>query len=227
MGSKEKREFKANIGVVKIIYIVAISFYALVSVSAAYERPAVDTALTAPWHPGGYCIPCHYSLMTLDKAKNISNTCGCHNLRPAGQTSGYKIDMSKIYGIHNNIICIRCHIGMKNQDGVTAQDFHRIMPIACSNCHTYTNGTIQIPDKKNCSDCHADGNPHVVHGNKIETLCVACHGEDFASKYTSGIVSIPNNNGTTAKPVGVSFTDYPTITRFLYKIFGTIMKIGG
>ncbi len=34
-----------------------------------------------------------------------------------------------------------------------------------------------------CCMLDMDGNPHVVHGTKINELCVACHGEEFANKY--------------------------------------------
>jgi hypothetical protein len=207
-----------------IVSILVFLFYVFVTISAAYERPAFDTALTAKWHPGGYCIPCHYSLMNIEKARSISNTCSCHDIRPRGETGGYNINMTKIYDIHNNIICIRCHIGIKNPDEVTVQDFHRIMKIACSNCHTYANGTYQVPEKTNCSDCHAGGNPHTVHGNKTEILCIACHGEDFAKKYADKTVSIPDRNVTIAKQIGPE--DYPTVARILSKIIGTLMKIG-
>jgi hypothetical protein len=224
MISKEKRTVY-NI-VINVLSILIISFYGLVSISsAAYERPAYDQALTAPWHPGSYCIPCHFSLMDSGTAQKISNTCKCHDYKPAGSTGGYTINMTKIYDIHKDIMCIRCHIGMKSQQNVTAQDFHRIMPIACSNCHNYTNGTIQIPEKKNCSDCHADGNPHIVHGKKVEVLCVACHGEEFANKYINRPIQI-TDKGIVTLSGNVTVREYPTITGYLSNILGILSRIG-
>lgn len=216
MRTKEKR-FAYNV-IINILSILMISFYGFVSISSAYERPVYDQALTAPWHPGSYCIPCHFSLMDKEKAQSISNGCKCHDYRPNGTTGGYKVNMTKIYDIHKDIICIRCHIGMKGQDNVTAQDFHRIMPIACSNCHNYTGGTYQIPEKTKCSDCHADGNPHVVHGNKIDKLCIACHGEEFANKYVNQ--TIITDKGMVILPVNNTIREYPTITEFLVKLIG-------
>jgi hypothetical protein len=207
--------------VCKMLSVLIISFYSLVLLSSAYERPAYDQALTAPWHPGGFCIPCHFSLMERTTAEKISNTCRCHDYRPAGEISGYNINMTKIYDIHKDTMCIRCHIGMKDQKDVTAQDFHRIMPIACSNCHKFTNGTYQVPEKKNCSDCHADGNPHIVHGAKIEVLCVACHGEDFANKYVDKAINV-TDIGLVLLPVNVTVRVYPTITEFIGNMIGII-----
>ena len=218
----EKEIEKEKSFIFNILTILMISFYGLVSISSAvYERPAYDQALTAPWHPGSYCIQCHFSLLDKTQAQQMSNTCKCHDYRPAGNIDGYTINMTKIYDIHKDNMCIRCHIGNKNQQTITAQDFHRIMPIACSNCHNYTNGTYQVPAKKNCSDCHADGNPHVVHGDKIEKLCVACHGEEFANKYVNKKIEI-TAQGMVVVPENTTVREYPTISSFLSKILGIL-----
>lgn len=226
---KMKKKIKKK-GAYKIFILgimAVLSFFTIISISnAAYERPEFSDGLYASWHPGSFCIPCHYSLNSVEKAKNISIGCqNCHQYKPKGSTK-YDIDMSKIFNIHKDIICIRCHIGIKNQKEVTAQDFHRIMPIACNNCHNYSNGTYQIPEKKNCSDCHANGDPHVVHSGdkRLEKICIACHGEDFANKYISGavqinvsklgIISVGSATGTAV--------EYPTIGKFLENIFKMI-----
>lgn len=201
-----------------LILIILILFYSP-DISAAYQRVSFDDGLYAQWHPGAFCIPCHYALTSLEKAQSISAGCQCHNYRPNGETTGYKVDMANITELHKDIICIRCHIGMKDQQSVSAQDFHRIMPIACSNCHTYLNGTIQIPEKKNCSDCHANGNPHVVHGAKIGQLCIACHGEEFAKKYPNNTFVVTEGN-VSIKPEIV--VESPTITNFIYKLLQMI-----
>jgi hypothetical protein len=199
--------------------IILILFYGTIYVSAAYERVSFNDGLYDQWHPGAFCIPCHYSLMSLEKAQSISSGCKCHNYRPNGEITGYKVDMANITEIHKDIICIRCHIGMKDQKNISAQDFHRIMPIACSNCHIYLNGTIQVPEKKNCSDCHTDGNPHVVHGTKIGELCIACHGEEFAKKYTNTTLVITEKNISIKTEI---VAESPTITNFIYKILQMI-----
>lgn len=211
---------KCGILILKYLILIFIIFYIPVPVSA-YERTMPTDGLIGAWHPGGYCISCHYSLTSIEKAQAISYSCECHNYRPSGITTGYKIDMANITNLHKDIMCIRCHIGMKDQNNVSAQDFHRIMPIACNNCHGYINGTIQIPEKKNCSDCHANGNPHVVHGNKVGELCIACHGEDFAKKYSNGTINVTENN-VSLQPEVVK--EYPTVTDLIDKILQTIWK---
>lgn len=214
----------------KLIFIIGImtilSDFAIIS-NAAYERPEFSDGLYSSWHPGSYCIPCHYSLMSVEKAKNISIGCqNCHQYKPKG-SSKYDIDMSKIFNIHKDIICIRCHIGIKNQNKVTAQDFHKIMPIDCKNCHNYSKGTYQVPEKKNCSDCHANGDPHIVHsGNKrLEKMCIACHGEEFANKYISkGLQINISEQGivSTKPPVAGVKVEYPTIGKFLENVLKMI-----
>lgn len=216
----KRKENIALIILAILAIIISSSIFHSNSASATYERVLPTDGLIAPWHPGSYCISCHYSLMDINKAQNISYSCRCHDYKPAGVV-GYKVDMAKITDLHKDIICIRCHIGMKNQDNVSAADFHRIMPIACTNCHTYVNGTIQVPKKINCSDCHANGNPHVIHGDKVGELCVACHGEDFANKYANGTIVITENN-ISLKPLVVNET--PTITDFIYRILKAIIS---
>lgn len=209
----------------KSILIFIVVLFSMISISAAYERVQPKDGLIAPWHPGGYCISCHYSLTSIEKAQKISYTCSCHDYRPKGETGGYKVNMSKIFDIHKDIICIRCHIGMKDQKNVSAQDFHRIMKIECSNCHRYSNGTYQIPEKKNCSDCHASGNPHVVHAreNRVGKMCIACHGEEFAKKYANKTILVGETN-ISIKPEVVK--EYPTIADFLSKILKIIIPNG-
>ncbi len=212
--------------IIGIISILIISFSFYLSPVGAYERPEFKDGLTSNWHPGAYCIPCHYSLMSKEKAQNISIACkNCHeDMRAQGKGKGkYEIDMNKILGIHKDIVCIRCHIGTKDQK-VNAQDFHRIMPIDCRNCHNYTNGTYQKPEKKNCSDCHMKGDPHVVHGDKVDKICIACHGEKFANKYVNRTFLKPGQN---ISAIMLKETrEYPTIVNFLEMILQILSKIG-
>lgn len=224
----EKRYRKYDIyRIIHIISILIISFYFFVPTYSAYERPEFKDGLASNWHPGAYCIPCHYSLMSIEKAKNISIACkNCHvDMRAKEKGKGkYDVDTDKIFNIHKDIVCIRCHIGTKDQKDVNAQDFHRIMPIACTNCHNYTNGTYQKPDKKNCSDCHMKGDPHVIHGDKVERMCTACHGEQFANKYVNGTFAMPGQN-VSARMLNEK-REYPTVVNFLGKILQTLLKIG-
>jgi hypothetical protein len=204
--------------------VLAVSFVMLFFVSLpisanAFERPEFQDGLTDSWHPGAFCIPCHYTLLSKDKAQSISNGCKCHDYVSSDAVNKYSVDMKKIFDIHKDIVCIRCHAGVKDGNNITASDFHRIMSKeACLACHTYVNGTIQKPQKTNCSDCHS-GDPHVVHGNKLENMCVICHG-DFAQKYVTN-----KTVGTVlAKPVEV-VPEYPTIGQIISNLLGSVSQI--
>ncbi len=214
---------KKNTGYKLVKQILVFLLIALLfSIAAsAYERPQFKDGLTDNWHPGSYCIPCHYTLIGAEKAQNISNGCRCHDYRPKGAEGSLKVDMKQIFNIHKDIVCIRCHVGMKEENNVTAADFHRVMSkTACLSCHTYANGTIQKPLKTNCSDCHG-GDPHVVHGEKLESMCEACHG-DFAQKYAK-LPQALNLSASTAKPGGNN--EYPTIGQIINKIISMLLQL--
>lgn len=207
---------------IKGVFILFLSMLFLISLTIsvnAYERPEFKDGLTDSWHPGAFCIPCHYTLLSTDKAQTISNGCKCHDYVPKNAVNRYNVDMTKIFDIHKDIVCIRCHVGVKDGTNVTAADFHRIMSKeACMACHTYLNGTIQKPQKTNCSDCHS-GDPHVVHGQRLEKMCVTCHG-DFADRY------IANKTAGTvlAKPVEV-VSEYTTVGKIISNLFGSLFHI--
>ncbi len=188
----------------------------------AYERPQFKDGLTDAWHPGSYCIPCHYTLIGPEKAQNISNGCKCHDYTPKGSEGTLKVDMKQIFDIHKDIVCIRCHVGMKEENNVTAADFHRVMSkTACLSCHTYANGTIQKPIKTSCSDCHG-GDPHVVHGDKLDKMCVACHGE-FADKYVNPPSAL--RPSLSQQPAVAAVKEYPTIAQFIGRLIGSLMQM--
>jgi hypothetical protein len=223
--SKVKKKTVINIGL-GIIGLVIIMSIIDPSSGAIYKRPEFNDSLYASWHPGSFCIPCHYTLMSTEQAQNISVGCQCHQYKPEGSTK-YNIDMTQIFKIHKDVICVRCHIGFKNPDEVTPQEFHSIMPIDCKNCHNYTaNGEMEIPDKRNCSDCHAGGDPHIVHSknDNLAKICVACHGENFASQYISGNVkiNISQQGNVSIQPVPQINVQYPTIGNFLANLLRSI-----
>jgi hypothetical protein len=204
------------IGVIILINIISIP------VSASdYQRPEYIDGLEDDWHPGSYCIPCHYTLLGTEKAREISLGCeNCHALRSKGTESGLKIDMSRVYDIHKDVVCIRCHIGTKNEKNVTSVDFHMIKSkMACETCHTVNDGMYSKPPSTKCSDCHSS-DPHVVHGKNVENLCVACHGE-FGEKYIkppAALVAFPG------KPE-VAVEAFPTIGEFMSKIIESLIRI--
>ncbi len=204
-----------------IFLLILFSIFSSILIinSDAYERPEYDNALVAPWHTGGYCVPCHYSLMDIKKARDISTGCKCHDFQKKGAESKYIVEMTKIVGIHKDIICVRCHIGIKSEDEITAQEFHRIMPIDCKNCHNQSEGTYVIPEKK-CSACHMNGDPHLVHGNKIEKICTACHGTEFAGKYVGKKLNVSAEGISVQSEI---IREYPTIVKYIDNIIKMVL----
>ena len=129
--------------------------------------------------------------------------------------------MTKIFNIHKDIVCIRCHIGVKDGDNVNAADFHRIMSKqTCMTCHTYENETILKPQKTKCSDCHS-GDPHVVHGKRLEKMCETCHGE-FAKNYVGDKTLSPISTRTEAV-----VKEYPTIGQIISQLINSLLNIVG
>ena len=222
---KKNKENK-SIGNILIFFIIMVSIVFFSIQASAYERPQFKDGLMDNWHPGKICIPCHYTLAGTEKAKAISTNCfKCHANRPQNVQGGYNIDMVKIFNIHKDMVCIRCHVGIKDGDKITAQDFHRVMSkTACLSCHTFENGTYQKPKKTKCSDCHG-GDPHVIHGERIEKMCPACHGV-FGEKYinmTAPASELPiplNKSNTVLKDEG-----YLTIGQFINNIIESFMQI--
>ncbi len=218
--------------IVKILIFSFAVFSLMILIAGranAYERPEFTDGLISNWHPGSFCIPCHYTLLGNERAREISEGCSqtCHGSgnRPKDATSNYKVDMTKISKIHKDIICIKCHVSTKSEQNVTAVDFHRVMSkTACLTCHTFVNGTYVKPQKTSCSDCHG-GNPHVVHGKRIDRMCVACHGE-FGEKYI-GKLELPSNVSNmsqTIKKSEVGVKEYPTIGMIITRIIESLLR---
>lgn len=218
----------------RIILLIAVLVYILfIGSVSAYERPEFKDGLARSWHPGKICIPCHYTLAP-EKARVISGNCAsCHINTPKDAPNSKKIDMNKILKMHTEIICIRCHVGSKSRNDVTAMDFHRVMSkTACLACHKYENGTYIKPLKKNCSDCHSY-DPHVVHDKKLEKLCVACHGE-FGEQYVNKSIgsqdkiSSPAGLTISIKDIGkmeINKSEYTTIGQFIMNLIEQFSQI--
>ena len=208
--------------------LIIISIFIISYQAAAYERPEVNDGLTGRWHPGALCISCHYSLSTVEKAQSISAGCKCHDkiYVPKDAKSIYEVDNSKIFDLHKEIVCARCHIGNKNRE-VTVQDLHSLKSkLECVQCHVTENDTIKIPEKKKCYECH-NGDPHVVHSNKTEKLCVACHGE-FGERYLENNLLTPEKDmlpATLVKNETEVVKEYPTIVDFVISIIKSIRSI--
>ncbi|NJD76637.1 MAG: hypothetical protein FIB08_06000 [Candidatus Methanoperedens sp.] len=214
--------------VILIISLAMFSFILMAGQADAYERPDYKDGLTGNWHPGSFCIPCHYTLLGNERAKEISSGCtkACHAIgnRPKDTKTAYKIEIASISKIHKDIVCIKCHVGTKSEKNVTAVDFHRVMSkTACLDCHTYVNGSYLKPQRTACSDCHGE-NPHIVHGKRLDKMCEACHGE-FAEKFISKL-ELPSNLSNMSRSAAVSksetIKEYPTIGQIISRIFALI-----
>ncbi len=215
---------KKNILILTIISIFIILF--ITYQVAAYQRPEFKDGLVGRWHPGALCISCHYSLSTTEKAQSISAGCKCHDkiYIPKDAKSVYEVDSSKILDLHKDITCVRCHIGLKNREA-GVQDLHSIKKsLECTQCHVVENATIKVPEKKRCFECH-NGDPHVVHSNKTEKLCPACHGE-FGERYIENALLISEKEmlpATFIKNETVVVKEYPTIVNFIIGIIKSII----
>lgn len=217
---------------IKPIFIICILIILLAFLSGsayAYESPEYKDGLFQSWHRANLCIPCHYMLAGTAKAQAISNSCeNCHKYRIKGATAANdrKIEMSNIENIHTNMVCIKCHVGLKAGTNITAADFHRVMSkTACLECHAFDNGTYIKPLKTRCSDCHS-GSPHVVHGDRLNKMCVACHGENIEKFITTNpevagkMISLSGQNATI-----VDKSEYPTLGEFIIKLIEQFTKI--
>jgi len=227
--SSSRKAWAINIKKVFIMFILIILVFLSTSSANAYESPEYKDGLFQSWHRANLCIPCHYMLGGTAKAQTISNSCeNCHKYRIKGATAANdrKIDMSYIENLHTDMVCIKCHVGLITENNMTAADFHRVMSkTACLSCHTFENGTYIKPLKTKCSDCHS-GSPHVVHGNKLNKMCVACHGEDMGkfinmnSEEMSRIMLVQGQN-TTIEDI----SEYPTIGQFIINLIEQFTKI--
>lgn len=221
MFKPEKRTF--------ILFVIILYIFLFTTSANAYERPQFTDGLAEKWHPGSFCIPCHYTIAGDDKAKSISTGCKCHNYGPKNPTKPMEIDMTKILDIHTNMVCIKCHVGSKkNISDLQASDFHRVMGrIACPRCHTIENGKIIKPKAKICSDCHG-ADPHVVHGKKLEKICMACHGEfgeKFVNKDIDPSEKMRSPSALTKSEVNKEIVEeYTSIGEFISKIISSIIQ---
>lgn len=214
---------KKNILILTIISIFIILF--ITYQATAYQRSEFKDGLVGRWHPGALCISCHYSLSTTEKAQSISAGCKCHDkiYIPKDAKNVYEVDNSKILDLHKDIICVRCHIGVKNREA-SSQDLHYIKKrLECTQCHESENATVKLPEKKKCFECH-NADPHVVHSNNTEKLCPACHGE-FGERYIENALLTSEKDmlpTMLAKNETVVIKEYPTIVDFVMSILKSI-----
>jgi hypothetical protein len=232
---RKATEFK-RIGSILIFAFIIIIINTIPGSANDYKRPEYTDGLENKWHSGSLCIPCHYTLLGDEKAKAISTACTktCHARSnwPEEGGGGWKIDISNISNIHKDILCIRCHVGTKIEANLTAVDFHRVMSkTGCMECHTVENGNYRKPEKTLCSECHA-ADPHVVHGDRLERMCVACHGSTFAQSYINKSIKLTGNiqlpsvlNESSKLNESQNVAEYPTIGQLMTRIIEMLIRI--
>jgi hypothetical protein len=213
-----------------ILFVLIAGFLMIPGSTAAYDRPPFSDGLAEKWHPGSFCIPCHYTIAGDEKARSISTGCQCHKYQPKNPVKPMQIDMTKILDIHINMVCIKCHVGQnKNISNLKAADFHMVMKrIACTKCHTIENGKAIKPKAKICSDCHAV-DPHVVHGKKLEKICMACHGE-FGERFVnksidpSEKIRLPSTIAKLETNEDVLAQEYSSVGDYINKLLSSIIQ---
>ena len=224
---------RKNIKFVYLTLILSLSlmgalFIFLSQPADGYERPQFKDGLASKWHSGSFCLPCHYMLLGTKNASDISKNCiKCHQYVPKNPTRNKEIDMTKIFGIHQDIVCIKCHVGPNADENLTAADFHSTMSkIPCLGCHVLKNGIYEKPPKTQCSACHS-ADPHVVHDNRLEKMCEACHGE-FGANYSVPSPStgaISNQSEIRSRESLSIGGQYPTIGQLISRIIESLIQI--
>lgn len=225
--SKKDTKYRSIIRIL-IISLVMFSLILMANQANAYERPEYKDGLDAKWHAGRICLPCHYTILSDAEAKEISRGCSSHchksTYRPKDSKNKYKLDMSKIVDLHKDVMCIRCHAGIRNENNITATDFHRMMSkTGCLSCHRFENGTYFKPEKTKCSECHAS-DPHVVHDKKTEKMCVLCHG-DFVENYVNPATQDQVSEKTVDMAREKTTIESPTIGQFISSMIESLIKI--
>ncbi|OYT66942.1 hypothetical protein B6V00_02350 [ANME-1 cluster archaeon ex4572_4] len=147
------------------------------------------------WHPVPECGQCHVSLLSEKALQSKLGSCKCHD---KDYTTGGAVDREKIRRLaHGEKTCVDCHIGSGTVAGaagtadesagagaeIPCDEIHRVhLSVECQACHGgEKEKKPTIPKTANCNSCHL-GDAHSIHGDKIGSLCVACHGS-FGLKY--------------------------------------------
>jgi len=182
--------------------------------------PNLSKFLAGSWHPAPECVQCHVSLLSDGALRAKLGSCECHR---KDYTSAGDIDMGKIRTVAHDIkACIDCHIGagvVASIQAIPCDEIHNVhMGVDCEACHNEKK-SIVIPETGRCDSCH-DVNPHAVHGNKTDDLCVVCHGA-YGIKYKEEGYQM--REGVPVEVVQEE-TIYPTISNLLKALVKFIFK---
>jgi hypothetical protein len=211
----------------KLLVLFAMTIL-VVSVSAPTGEGGGDSEVIPPnaigflggsWHPAPECVQCHVSLLSDDVLRAKLGSCECHR---EAYTSDGDIDMGKIRtNAHDTKACIDCHIGtgLKSFMAIPGDEIHNVhVNVDCQGCHDERE-LINIPETGRCETCHS-ANPHTVHGNKTDDLCVVCHGS-YGIKYKAEGYQM--EEGVPVEIVQEE-TIYPTISNTLKAFIEFIFK---
>ena len=197
-----------------LIFLILLSFCLLQNVGADVYPPGI-TSLLGGSHPTQACDYCHSVLIPDRTERNaVLGSCICHKdpYSPSGT-----VDMDLVSKGHDGNPCSRCHTGVKLAD-LDEDTYHLLhSDVECTWCHATTQTGYMIPEMT-CGDCHAGG-PHVVHGNKAESLCTACHGA-YGEEYKKTDVSMPGPSGENASMGGSTANQHLTILGIIKSLVG-------
>lgn len=158
--------------------ILLITIVMITATSGAYEEG---------WHDSAKCDPCHNTILPEIQSTELMDGCLCHYITPGSEWTT-KVDIEIVKDLHSVETCMKCHLNSKAS--LTEENIHRLhTDVTCDLCH----GTIDVtkPDILRCDSCHGS-NIHGTHKEKIDTTCVACHGEygeDATLTFTDNVVS--------------------------------------
>jgi hypothetical protein len=169
------------------------------------------------WHEAEKCNACHNSLLSQSSSDRIFDGCLCH-YPPENPIWHTEVDVMIIRDLHGIEPCIKCHI---NSIGtITKDNMHRLhSEVKCENCHGFEE--IKEPDFSSCISCH--GNEiHGIHENKLDDLCITCHGEfgaDTISQFESADIAVSTNISSISDRNRDTF---PTIMRVIRSVLELI-----
>jgi len=190
------------------------------------------------WHPVPECGQCHVSLLSEKALQSKLGSCKCHD---KDYTTGGVVDREKIRRLaHGEKTCVDCHIGsgtVARAAGTTGtadesagagaeipcDEIHRVhLSVECQACHGgEKEKKPTIPKTANCNSCHL-GDAHSIHGDKIGSLCVACHGS-FGLKYKEEGYKMKEGVLVPARVGREEEEKYPTILNILKSLKACIL----
>lgn len=137
------------------------------SVFLVFVLLIIIPSVTAKDHTITVCYNCHSNKgLITGEDDDSGTTCDkCHDI---------KDNIPQLEARHEQI-CNSCHL-VQNKDS-----YHKThINVSCQKCHGEDSSSLKIPSVgiSNCAGCHiiSDKTIHEVHKEKIEKICIYCHG---------------------------------------------------